>query len=147
MTRTDTQHELPELIRTWKDSPQGTKRAFLRLKEWFSGKDDLMLSLKARPGVSYSLRAAHALGNRRKLLALVDVIDNDPANRCLNVCFYDDMISDPEERGELIPLGLLGEDGYCFDLEEWDEEYLLYIETRLGEAYDSSLQEAAGSVS
>jgi hypothetical protein len=73
----------------------------------------------------------------------MDVIDDDPENRWLSVCFYPDMITDPEEKGVLIPLGLLGEDGYCFDLEEWDADYLQYLETRLNEAREKASKEAA----
>jgi hypothetical protein len=51
------------------------------------------------------------------------------------------MITDPDDKGVLIPLGLLGEDGYCFDLEEWDEEYLHYLKTRLDEAYKKASKE------
>ena len=64
----------------------------------------------------------------------MDVIE-EPHNRWLSICFYPDMIADPDDKGVLIPLGLLGEDGYCFDYEEWDEEYLQYLKTRLDEAH------------
>jgi hypothetical protein len=50
------------------------------------------------------------------------------------------MITDPEARGNLIPTGLLGEDGYCFDLEGWDEEYLRYLEVRQDEAYKAAAE-------
>jgi len=49
------------------------------------------------------------------------------------------MIEDPEEKGDLIPGGLLGEDGYCFDLYEWDEAALSYIEGRIDQAYEKAL--------
>ncbi len=99
---------------------------------------------KARPGVSYSLRVKHMLQQSRELFVIMDVIDDDPESRWLSVCFYPDMITDPEERGNIIPLGLLGEDGYCFDYDEWDEEFLRYLETRLDEAHKRASQEAAG---
>jgi hypothetical protein len=38
---------------------------------------------------------------------MVDVIDDDPEVRWLSVCFYGEMITDPDEAGELIPEGLL----------------------------------------
>jgi hypothetical protein len=72
----------------------------------------------------------------------MDVIDDDPDSRWLSVCFYPDMITDPEERGNIIPLGLLGEDGYCFDYDEWNEEFLRYLETRLDEAHENASKEA-----
>ena len=95
-----------------------------------------------RPGVSYSLRATHALQKKRALFLIMDIINDDPENRWLSVCFYPDMITDPEHKGNLIPLGLLGEDGYCFDLEKWDEAYLNYLEVRQDEAYNSATEEA-----
>ena len=94
--------------------------------------------------MSYSLRVKHMLQQSRELFVIMDVIDDDPESRWLSVCFYPDMITDPEERGNIIPLGLLGEDGYCFDYDEWDEEFLRYLETRLDEAHKGASQEAAG---
>ena len=44
------------------------------------------------------------------------------------------MISDPEERGELIPGGLAGSDGYCFDMFEDDKVLAAYLAERLDEA-------------
>ncbi len=45
------------------------------------------------------------------------------------------MIDDPEELGNLIPQGILGEDGYCFDLEELDDSFVDYLNGRIDEAY------------
>ncbi len=44
----------------------------------------------------------------------------------------------PDERGELIPGGLAGKDGYCFDLSENDQESALYLLDRLKEAAKSA---------
>ena len=66
---------------------------------------------------------------------MIDAISDDPQRRWLSVCFYSNTITDPEERGNLIPEGLLKEDGYCFDVEAWDEQDLRYLERRLDEAY------------
>ncbi len=43
--------------------------------------------------------------------------------------------SPDEGRGERIPNGILGEDGYCFDLFENDESLLLYLEKKIDEAH------------
>jgi hypothetical protein len=72
---------------------------------------------------------------------MLDVIDDDPDERWLSICFYGDMITDPEEKGDLIPEGLLGEDGYCFDLDAWNEDDLTYLEKRLAEACASGAKE------
>ena len=51
------------------------------------------------------------------------------------MCFYDDMVEDPDEKGNFVPGGLLGEDGCCFDLYEHDEDMILHIEQRIDEAH------------
>jgi hypothetical protein len=66
----------------------------------------------------------------------MDFIDENP--RWLSVCFYGDLITDPEEYGDLVPEGLMGEDGYCFDLEENDPDLVKYIGKRLDEAYENA---------
>ena len=71
---------------------------------------------------------------------MVDIVDDDPENRWLSVCFYGDTITDPSEAGDLVPGGLLGEDGYCFDLYEYDDAVISYLEDRIGEAQRNSLK-------
>lgn len=134
------QEEVDTFLAGWEDNALQVKKSFGVLKNYLADKDDLAFIFKARPGVSYSLRAKHILQARRELFVIMDVID-DPENRWLSICFYPDMIADPEDRGVLIPLGLLGEDGYCFDLEDWDQEYLDYLKTRLDEAYEQAAKE------
>jgi len=129
--------ELTEFIEAWEETEANIKKAFLQLKNYLEVKEDAIFSFKARPGVSYSLRAA-CPGQKRELFVMADVIDDDPENRWLSVCFYGDMISDPEERGDLIPEGLLGQDGYCFDIDEEEDGLLKYIEARLDEAYQAA---------
>ena len=63
---------------------------------------------------------------------MVDVIED--VSRWLSVCFYGDMITDVEEKGDFVPGGLLGEDAVCFDLEEQNDKLVTYIEARLDEA-------------
>ncbi len=128
----------------------------LFLKEWGSGEEqpmqkwlqllfdtvnhmeNIVLQFVARPGVSYSIRPKRESQQDRDLFAMIDVIDDDPAERWLSVCFYGDMISDPKERGEIIPGGLAGSDGYCFDMFEDDKELALYLVDRLVEAYGAA---------
>ena len=129
--------EVERFLDEWEDSALQVKKSFVLLKNYVADKADLIFNFKARPGVSYSLRAKHRLQKSRELFLIMDVID-EPENRWLSICFYPDMITDPDDKGVLIPLGLLGEDGYCFDLEKWDEEYLQYLKTRLDEAYKNA---------
>lgn len=94
----------------------------------------------ARPGVSLSLRILNP-SLKRPLVAMLDVIDDDPENRWLSVCFYADLITDPQELGDIIPGGLQGGDGYCFDVEGDDGAPGEYLAERLREAW----AKAAGS--
>lgn len=119
-------------LENWKTDSAGMKPVFERFLKIFSENSDVRLDFKERPGVSYSLRARHANQKNRSLFVMVDVIDDDPDNRWLSVCFYGDMVTDPEDRGDLVPGGLLGEDGCCFDMENPDAA--AYIETRIQEA-------------
>ena len=126
---------LDALLSHWTDNAQQTKKAFHHLKDHLVRKPALDFELVARPGVSYSLRAKHQRQNRRPLFAMIDIIDDDPSQRWLSVCFYGEMISDPDELGDFVPKGLLGEDAHCFDIEAWDDVLIPYIIARLDEAY------------
>ena len=140
MTDKDIQPDLNQFLEKWTDSPEQKKKAFLRLKKHLESQGETTFDFKARPGVSYSLRATHE-AQKRELYVMVDIIDDDPDNRWLSVCFYGEMITDPEELGDLVPEGLLGEDGHCFDIDEWDETVLSYLESRLDEAHQNASKE------
>ena len=126
--------ELQAFIDGWTSDPNGAKQAFLGYKAFLEGESGVTLDFKGRPGVSYSLRAVHANQEGRNLFVMVDVIDDDPENRWLSVCFYGDMVTDPEERGDLVPGGLLGEDGHCFDFDEPEDGVEAYLAARIAEA-------------
>lgn len=59
--------------------------------------------------------------------------------RWLPVCFYGEMVTDPDEAGDLIPGGLLCEDGYCFDLYEYDENQINYLKQSLSVACENCI--------
>ncbi len=128
--------ELEKFIEDWQETESRTRKAFTEIMEHLKSMDSVSLAFNARPGVSYSLRPKHFNQKERTLFAMADVIDDDPQQRWLSICFYGDMISDPDEMGDLIPGGLLGSDGYCFDLDEYDEATVEYIKTRLDEAWE-----------
>jgi len=130
-------NEMSEFLEGWTNDPQDMKGAFIRLKERMSGKEHVTFTFISRPGVSYSLRAAmDNLGETgRPLFVMIDIIDDDSENRWLSVCFYDDMVEDPDEKGDFVPGGLLGDDGLCFDLDEHDEALILYVGQRIDDAY------------
>ena len=132
------EQELNALLEQWTDNDTRTRAAFIEFKDHLAAMEGVTLQFKGRPGVSYSLRATHAAQTSRTLFVLVDVVDDDPEARWLSVCFYADMIQDPDELGDWVPGGLLGEDACCLNLEEDDEEMRTYIKSRLSEACASA---------
>lgn len=132
---TDTVLEIDNFIDQWEESPNKSRNAFLQLKAHLEAKNGVHFEFIAREGLTYSLRASHA-NQSRPLFAMIDVIEDEP--RWLSVCFFGDMITDPEEKGDFVPGGLLGEDGHCFDLEEYDADDLAYLEHRMDEACDKA---------
>jgi hypothetical protein len=131
------ENEMLNLLEGWITDPQNLKSTFVKFRDQLSEKEGAILSFNSRPGVSYSLRATVDTQGEKKwpLFVMADIIDDDPENRWLSVCFYGDMIKDPDEEGDLVPEGLLGEDGYCFDLIEYDESMISYIGQRIDEAH------------
>ncbi len=132
----ESMQDLAAFIDRWTDTDEQNKKAFVRLKTYLEAKADVQLDFIARPGVTYSLRAAHKNQKRRALFVMVDVIEDDP--RWLSVCFYGEMITDAQEKGDYVPGGLLGEDAVCFDVEAYDEGELGYIQTRLDQAHQAA---------
>lgn len=130
---TQTPQELETFLESWTADPNGAKEAFIRFRNFLLTTPDVRFEFKARPGVSYSLRAANPKQSR-PLFVLVDVVDDEPEARWLSVCFYADMINDPDELGDFVPSGLMGEDACCLNLEEDDAAMRDYILARLGEA-------------
>ncbi len=120
----------------WTEDQGGTKTAFIKIIELLEAKEDVSLSFKDRYGICHSLRATRAGQEWRPYFILVDVIDDDPSDRWLSICFYADMIEDPLHLGNLVPEGIKNLDGYCFDLEEgWDDEIIDYLSARIEEAH------------
>lgn len=125
--------ELERFVAEWAKDPAGVKPVFVELEKELGRLADVSVEFVARPGISYSLRGTKTSQDRRPVFVLVDVIDDDPSDRWLSVCFYGDSITDPEELGDLVPGGLLGEDGHCFDVE--GPEMLEYVADRMREAH------------
>lgn len=133
---TGTKNELERFLDQWSEDSSGCRQVFWKLKSYIEQYPGTTIDFVARPGVTYSMRAARSGRKDRPLFALIDVIDEDP--RWLSVCFYEDMITDPEEYGDLVPAGILGEDGYCFDVDENEPALVGYIRKRMDEAYEST---------
>jgi hypothetical protein len=130
--------ELQSFVDEWIDSDERCKKAFIRLTSYLSTMDGNRLEFLPRPGVTYSLRGVHPNQKQRELFVMVDVIEDDP--RWLSVCFYGDMVADPDEQGDFVPQGLLGQDAVCFDIEAYDDDMLQYIETRMDEAHKKAAE-------
>jgi hypothetical protein len=124
--------EIELFVAKWVKSPERNKEAFIELKGHLESMAGVSLSFHPRPGLTYSLRAVQARQKEKSLFVMVDVIEDDP--RWLSVCFYGDMISDPQEKGDFVPGGLLGQDARCFDINRYSEEELRYIKARMDEA-------------
>ena len=132
---------LLKFLDKWTLDEMNMKDIFLRLANRFLEKDRAVLSVVQRLGVSTSLRARKKVQNEEgTLITMIDIVDDDPDNRWLSVCFYGDCVTDPEEEGDLVPGGLLGEDGYCFDLYANDQNAITYLEQRIDEAYENTLK-------
>jgi hypothetical protein len=128
----DPVQDIHRFLESWPDSPDGAKQAFVRLKDHLASAEAVRLSFEQRQGITSSLRATQNQQTMRPLFVMVDVIEDEP--RWLSVCFYADLVSDPQELGDEVPDGLLGEDAVCFDLEGYDEDQLKYLEARIDEA-------------
>ncbi len=120
-------------LSNWQSDPLKAKEAFNLYYNWLK-EQNLELDFNERAGISYSLRAKHAAQSQRTLFVLVDVVDDDPSERWLSVCFYNDMVQDPDEIGDFVPDGLMGEDALCLNLDEENEEMKEYIFKRIQEA-------------
>jgi len=129
--------DLQSFIEQWQDSPEQNRKCFLELKRVVESLNGVVLDFIPREGVTYSLRAKHPNQKEKPLFVMIDVIEGDP--RWLSVCFYAKMITDPDEKGDFVPEGLLGEDAVCFDLDEFDDESFGYVEKRIGEAYSCAV--------
>ena len=129
---------IDNFIHGWAEDPFETKAIFNSLFQDLKQKEDVTIEFHERPGITYSLRGIHKNQKDRPLFVMIDVIDDDPKQRWLSVCFYGDMIEDPGEQGDLIPEGLLGSDGYCFDLAEHDDALVDYVRRRIQEAHKNA---------
>lgn len=126
--------EINDFLAAWQIDQLALKPAFTEYLDFLSAEPGVSLDFKQRPGISYSLRAKNAAQKKRDLFVLVDIVDDEPESRWLSVCFYADMVSDPDEMGDFVPAGLLGEDAICFNLDQDDIATREYIRERLQEA-------------
>lgn len=132
--------ELKQFLAAWPEDQQDLKKCLLELKDQALSIDNSVGSFVSREGISHSLRFALEpvpAGRERPVFFLTDAIDFE-GSLMLSVCFYADEMSDPEELGNEIPGALFGETGYCFDLEEYDAEFMAYLKARIHQAASSA---------
>ena len=126
--------DLDAFLASWDEDENAVKPLFLSLYSLLQGLDGVELEYKGRPGVSHSLRALYPGRKDRPLFVLVDIIDDMPEARWLSVCFYADLVTDPEELSDVVPGGLGGEDARCFDVDAPEDMEAVLLE-RLKEAH------------
>ncbi len=137
MTKTETIAQIDAWLANWTIDPMNAKNVFMTYYAWLKD-NGMTLEFNERPGISYSLRATHQNQSARPLFVLVDVVDDDAEERWLSVCFYNDMVNDPDELGDFVPQGLMGEDALCLNLDEESAEMAAYIFERIKEAAQSA---------
>jgi len=126
-----------EFVQGWSNDPNAVKPVFLHLKDVLQKCEGSTMTFKPRPGISYSLRGGWPESDR-EMFVMVDVVDDDPEDRWLSVCFYDDQVTDPDELGDWAPSGLGDQDARCFTLENDDSGMVAYTEARIHEAWNAS---------
>lgn len=131
--------ELNSFIDDWQETSEQNKKGFLFFKDLLESMENVVYEFIPREGVTYSLRAKHQSQQEKPLFVMVDVIEGEP--RWLSICFYADLINDPDEKGDFVPGGLLGEDACCFDIDEYDETMLQYLQERMFEAHKKAGEE------
>ncbi len=133
--------ELNKLLEDWTDGAPEIKKAFIGFKDHLATLENTVLSFVGRPGVTYSLRVTvkDPAIKDKPMFVMADIIDDDPADRWLSVCFFNEMIQDPDELGDFVPGGLLGADAHCFDYDQADDDFAKYIIARIDEAHGAML--------
>lgn len=127
--------ECLDFLDQWTEDPNGVKPVFMQYKDLLASCEGVGMSFNARPGITYSLRGA-VEGSGRDLFVMVDVVDDDPADRWMSVCFYDDQVSDPDELGDWAPEGLAGHDARCFIIDDAEDEAMVHFTAeRIREAF------------
>lgn len=126
--------EIDKFVESWSGGG-AVRAAFLDLLSECQ-KAAARIEFHVRPGVSNSLRA-YTQGDEHSLVIMVDAVED--ADPWLSVCFYAEHIQDPEERGECIPGGLLGQDGYCFEVGDGDDALSAYLCNRFKEAWKAAV--------
>ncbi len=125
-------------LTSWDSDPLGGKGAFEAYYDYLKNLPEVFLEFHKRPSISFSLRARHKAQAEDSLFVLIDVVDDEPEARWLSICFFANMVKDPEGLGDLVPQGLMDSDALCLNLEDADAEMEAYILQRIYEAHDKA---------
>jgi len=134
---TETDQAIAAFVKTWTIDSAQTKDFFIECYQLIKDMADVSYEFIARPSITYSLRAKSSK-SKRPIFVLIDIIDDEPDNRWLSICFYADSLSDPDLLGDFVPKGLFNEDAICFDVENGDTQLHSYLLARIKEAYKSA---------
>lgn len=129
----DVSTNMNAFLREWRTDRNMVKTACKELFAHMSGLPGLRLAYLYRPGISLSLRALPE-DNPEKIVALLDIIDDDPEERWISLCFDASRVHDTEGMGDMVPQGLQGADAVCFDYDADNPVLLAYLKVRLSEA-------------
>ncbi|MCF8034498.1 MAG: hypothetical protein K9K66_13265 [Desulfarculaceae bacterium] len=143
MSETGSDMTLEQFLAEWPAGQADLKKIFLTFCQGVRELKGTSESFLPRPGVSYSLRwdiAERPAGRERPLFVMADVVPLGEDELMLSVCFFGDEINDPDEMGNLIPDGMYGGDGYCFDVEGDDPDMGAYCLERAREAHATALK-------
>jgi len=124
-------------FRNWPQNQYSLQYVLFILNVWAKFLPETVLDFVLRPNISCSLRFGifpRPDGHQRHFFFLIDIVRSDGI-LFFSVCFYEDEVNDPKEQGNAIPEGLFMETGYCFDVDYFDNEQIIYLGQRLVEAY------------
>ncbi len=126
--------ELKAFLDGWAVDNNKVKPLFVELIDYAQTMPGVELNYKGRPGVSHSVRLISKEQKDRPFFAVLDIIDDEPESRWISACFYAELVSDPEERGDVVPEGLEGDkDALCFDVEGDPGDFAEYLKERIAE--------------
>ncbi len=125
---------LQKFLAEWTADPNNVKPLFLALLEHTERLPEIRVRYKERPGISHSVRLVNSALPEGGFFALLDVINDDPANRWLSVCFYADMVNDYAQKGDHIPGGLGGADSICYSVQD-PAGFEDYLKNKITEAF------------
>ncbi len=126
--------DLQKFLNEWTVDPNNVKPLLMSLLEHTERLPEIRVRYKNRPGISHSVRLVNSSLPGGGFFALIDVVNDDPENRWLSVCFYADMVNDYAKKGDYIPGALGGADSICYSVED-PAGFEDYLKEKINEAF------------